>query len=45
MAIQTIEKLHNYIKPDQLTEEYGGTFQYEHQDWVRFRMVWKSIIR
>ena len=32
-------ELYQYISEDELTHEFGGSLQYKHQDWVRFRMV------
>lgn len=39
IGVKSSEELQKYIAKDQLTENFGGTFQYDHQDWVKFRMV------
>ena len=31
--------LHRFVDKTQLTSEFGGLLSYDHQDWVRFRMV------
>lgn len=35
----TPAELFEYIPANQLTQEFGGSVKYNHQDWVRFRMV------
>ena len=34
-----LSKLQRYIALDQIPEELGGTFQYNHEDWIQDRMV------
>ena len=37
--VRTHGLLLKYFDRSQLTAEFGGTLTYNHQDWVRFRMV------
>lgn len=39
VVVPTMAELYQYISEDELTHEFGGSLQYKHQDWVRFRMV------
>ena len=32
-------ELFSYIDQNQLSKEFGGTLEYSHQDWVKFRLV------
>ena len=34
-----LSELSNDIEPDQLTADLGGTLQYNHEEWIRFRLV------
>lgn len=35
----TLEELHEYIDPGQLTEDLGGLIPYDHDRWMEQRMV------
>lgn len=39
VVLSTVEELHEYIDPTQLTFELGGTLQYSHHDWIQQRIV------
>ncbi|EDO25644.1 predicted protein, partial [Nematostella vectensis] len=36
--ITTVQDLKKYFDADQLTPEFNGTFHYDHDDWIRFRI-------
>jgi len=36
--------LFSYISPEQLPPALDGTFQYNHDDWIRFHMVRAFIL-
>ena len=42
--VKSYSDLEPFIATDQLTKDFGGTLEYDHQDWVRFRMVGASLI-
>lgn len=44
VVLSTVEELHEYIDPSQLTIEFGGTFLYEHDEWIKQRIVSTSLI-
>nr|XP_014350427.1 PREDICTED: pleckstrin homology domain-containing family G member 4B [Latimeria chalumnae] len=35
--LTSLKALHKHIDYGQVTPEFDGTFQYNHQDWIRFR--------
>lgn len=37
--ITTVDELKSYIDRTQLTPEFGGVFNYDHDEWIRFRIV------
>lgn len=37
--ITTVDELKSYIDSTQLTPEFGGVFHYDHDEWIRFRIV------
>ncbi|KAJ7381520.1 Pleckstrin y domain containing, G (with RhoGef domain) member [Desmophyllum pertusum] len=36
--ITTVDELKSYIDRTQLTPEFGGVFNYDHDEWIRFRI-------
>uniref|UniRef100_UPI00398F02F9 pleckstrin homology domain-containing family G member 4B isoform X3 n=1 Tax=Pristiophorus japonicus TaxID=55135 RepID=UPI00398F02F9 len=36
--VTTLKVLHKHIDGSQLTQEFSGTFPYDHNDWIRFHM-------
>ncbi|XP_032872549.1 mediator of DNA damage checkpoint protein 1-like [Amblyraja radiata] len=42
-VVSSILALHEYVDPAQLTEPFGGSFQYNHQKWARFRQSLESL--
>ncbi|XP_071510052.1 puratrophin-1-like [Diadema antillarum] len=36
--VKSTDKLYHHIPKEQLTKTFGGTFQYNHEEWIRFRM-------
>ncbi|XP_072365985.1 pleckstrin homology domain-containing family G member 4B isoform X4 [Scyliorhinus torazame] len=36
--VSSLKALHKYIDGSQLTQEFSGTFPYDHNDWIRFHM-------
>jgi hypothetical protein len=43
-SLENREELYKVVSRDQLTSEFGGTLNYSHQDWVRFRMQVEPFI-
>jgi hypothetical protein len=43
VQIKSMTALHKFVEKSQLTVGFGGTLSYNHQDWVRFRMVRAAI--
>lgn len=41
--VTTVDELKSYIDRSQLTPEFGGVFNYDHDEWIRFRIVSLSI--
>ena len=39
LMLSSASKLTKFIAPNQLTEEFGGTLQYNHEDWIQNRQV------
>ena len=37
--LSTLDELHNYVRPEQLTQEFGGSYDYDHKTWMRNRVV------
>lgn len=37
--VTTVDELKSYIDRSQLTPEFGGVFHYDHDEWIRFRIV------
>ena len=42
--ITTVDELESYIDRSQLTPEFGGVFSYDHDEWIRFRIVSTSLL-
>lgn len=42
--ITTVDELKSYIDRTQLTPEFGGVFSYDHDGWIRFRIVSTILI-
>ena len=42
--MDTVSELQRYVDQSQLTVEFGGSLLYDHQDWVRFRMVGMGVV-
>lgn len=42
--ITTVDELKSYIDRTQLTPEFGGVFNYDHDEWIRFRIVSTSLL-
>lgn len=43
MILVSANKLTRYIEPCQLTDDFGGTLEYDHSDWLSKRLVgWKK---
>ncbi|XP_043190351.1 SEC14 domain and spectrin repeat-containing protein 1-B-like [Amphibalanus amphitrite] len=40
-----LSKLQRYIAPDQIPEELGGTFPYNHEDWIQDRMRLEQFLQ
>ena len=40
--LSSASKLNKFIAPNQLTEEFGGTLQYNHEEWIQNRVVRKK---
>ncbi|XP_062862419.1 SEC14 domain and spectrin repeat-containing protein 1 [Trichomycterus rosablanca] len=38
-------KLTRYIEPCQLTDEFGGSLQYDHMDWLNKRLVFEKFTK
>nr|CAB3263683.1 guanine nucleotide exchange factor DBS-like [Phallusia mammillata] len=38
-----LDELYNYINPSQLPAEFGGSFQYDHQTFIKNRMMIESF--
>ncbi|XP_067856601.1 pleckstrin homology domain-containing family G member 4B isoform X4 [Heptranchias perlo] len=36
--VMSLKVLHKHIDGSQLTQEFSGTFPYDHNDWIRFHM-------
>ncbi|XP_078054435.1 pleckstrin homology domain-containing family G member 4B isoform X2 [Mustelus asterias] len=36
--VSSLKALHKHIDGSQLTQEFSGTFPYDHNDWIRFHM-------
>ena len=36
---ETLPDLHTYIDPSQLTDDLGGSLQYDHKEWIQHRAV------
>ncbi|XP_041040227.1 pleckstrin homology domain-containing family G member 4B isoform X1 [Carcharodon carcharias] len=36
--VSSLKVLHKHIDGSQLTQEFSGTFPYDHNDWIRFHM-------
>ncbi|KAK2158840.1 hypothetical protein NP493_1766g00009 [Ridgeia piscesae] len=34
---ETLPDLHTYIDPSQLTDDLGGSLQYDHKEWIQHR--------
>lgn len=41
--VTTVDELKSYIDRSQLTPEFGGVFHYDHDEWIRFRIVSMTI--
>ena len=39
LMCSSIEELNDYVAPDQLTEDLGGTISYNHHEWIQHRAV------
>lgn len=38
------DKLQNFIHKEQLLNRYGGSYVYDHQEWISFRKVKKIVV-
>ncbi|XP_071785103.1 puratrophin-1-like isoform X4 [Asterias amurensis] len=43
-VVHSLEKLHQHIAADLLTQRFDGSFPYDHDSWVRFRMKLEPFI-
>ncbi|CAL1276906.1 unnamed protein product, partial [Larinioides sclopetarius] len=43
-VLSSREKLLNFIQKDQLLCQYGGDYQYDHQEWISFRKFLEPFI-
>lgn len=42
--LRDYSELEKFIAKEDLTPEFGGTLEYNHREWVRFRMVSNFLI-
>ncbi|XP_022520088.2 SEC14 domain and spectrin repeat-containing protein 1 [Astyanax mexicanus] len=45
VILVSANKLTRYIEPCQLTDEFGGSLQYDHMDWVNKRLVFEKFTK
>uniref|UniRef100_A0AAY5EYE0 CRAL-TRIO domain-containing protein n=1 Tax=Electrophorus electricus TaxID=8005 RepID=A0AAY5EYE0_ELEEL len=45
VILVSANKLTRYIEPCQLTDEFGGSLQYDHMDWVSKRLVFEKFTK
>lgn len=45
VILVSANKLTRYIEPCQLTDEFGGTLQYDHMDWLNKRLVFEKFTK
>ncbi|XP_069765562.1 pleckstrin homology domain-containing family G member 4B isoform X2 [Narcine bancroftii] len=43
--VTSLKSLHRHIDSCQLTQEFSGTFPYDHNDWIRFHMKLEPFMR
>lgn len=44
VILVSANKLTRYIEPCQLTDDFGGSLDYDHSDWLNKRLVTTSFI-
>lgn len=44
VILVSANKLTRYIEPSQLTDDFGGSLDYDHSDWLNKRLVTASFI-
>lgn len=44
MILVSANKLTRYIEPSQLTDDFGGSLDYDHSDWLNKRLVTTAFI-
>lgn len=44
MILVSANKLTRYIEPCQLTDDFGGSLDYDHSDWLNKRLVTTPFI-
>ena len=37
--LSTLDELYTFVQPDELTQEFGGSYDYNHAAWIQNRMV------
>ncbi|XP_067911565.1 pleckstrin homology domain-containing family G member 4B isoform X2 [Heterodontus francisci] len=42
--VTSLKVLHKHIDNSQLTQEFSGTFPYDHNDWIRFHMKLEPFV-
>ncbi|XP_076858438.1 SEC14 domain and spectrin repeat-containing protein 1 isoform X2 [Brachyhypopomus gauderio] len=45
VILVSANKLTRYIEPCQLTDEFGGSLQYDHTDWLSKRLVFEKFTK
>ncbi|GAA6095028.1 SEC14 domain and spectrin repeat-containing protein 1 [Tachysurus ichikawai] len=45
VILVSANKLTRYIEPCQLTDEFGGSLQYDHMDWLNKRLVFEKFTK
>ncbi|XP_076357905.1 uncharacterized protein LOC143250793 isoform X3 [Tachypleus tridentatus] len=43
-VVVTVEKLHSFVQEDQLLPKHSGSYKYNHQEWISFRMFLEPFI-
>lgn len=44
VILVSANKLTRYIEPSQLTDDFGGSLDYDHSDWLNKRLVTASFV-
>ncbi|XP_032872395.1 pleckstrin homology domain-containing family G member 4B isoform X3 [Amblyraja radiata] len=44
-VVTSLKALHRHIDGCQLTQEFSGTFPYDHNDWIRFHMKLEPFMK